>query len=292
MREGDEVTPFYDSMIAKLIVWDEDRATALATLRGHLDGLRIEGVVTTAPFHRWLIEQVPVVNGRVTTRFLDETTIPADPTTAAPFAARAWDGGPTGGDSLFEQLGSFRVTPHRPDVPLVLRSIDGELHEAKPSEWAASDSISTEGWSASPRRHDADASAGGAAPHPRICVDSYHRTITVTIDDYPHHFTVPHRSEIWAGEAVSGAAHGDAVTAPFPGTVTEVGVESGQTVTAGETCIVIEAMKMLHTLTAPIDGTVAEVHVSPGDQVTSSQVLVTFESTPSHSEPSTEASSD
>ncbi|NNE13074.1 MAG: ATP-grasp domain-containing protein, partial [Ilumatobacter sp.] len=136
VREGDEVTPYYDSMIAKLIVWDEDREAALATLRGHLDGLRIDGLVTTAPFHRWLVDQEPVVAGRVTTRFLDETAIPADPARAVPYAARAWNGGPTSARTLFEQLGSFRLTPHRPDVPLVLRSVDGELHEVKPSEWA------------------------------------------------------------------------------------------------------------------------------------------------------------
>ena len=45
----------------------------------------------------------------------------------------------------------------------------------------------------------------------------------------------------------------------------------------GQTCVVMEAMKMLHTLTSPIDGRVAEVTVAPGDQVASNQVLVTFD---------------
>ena len=44
-----------------LIVWDEDRPAALRTLRHWLDGLWIEGLVTTAPFHRWLVDQQPVI---------------------------------------------------------------------------------------------------------------------------------------------------------------------------------------------------------------------------------------
>ncbi len=121
VREGDEVTPFYDSMIAKLIVWNDDRPAALHTLRGWLDGLWLEGLVTTGPFHRWLVDQPPVVDGRVTTRFLDETEVPADPAPAAPFAAAAWNdigcGAESGRPSLFTQLGERRFTPHRPSVP-------------------------------------------------------------------------------------------------------------------------------------------------------------------------------
>ena len=64
---------------------------------------------------------------------------------------------------------------------------------------------------------------------------------------------------------------------PGPGTVTEVAVAPGQTVAPGDTCVVIEAMKMLHTLISPADATVAEVTVAVGDQVASHQVLVTFD---------------
>jgi acetyl/propionyl-CoA carboxylase alpha subunit len=264
VREGDEVTPFYDSMIAKLVVWDADRPAALHTLRGWLDGLWIDGLVTTAPFHRWLVDQQPVVEGRVTTRFLDETQVPADPAPAAPYAAAAWHaiGRPSGGpSSLFTELSPFRLTPHRPSVPTTVRSIDGELHEI------ASDAFPP----------DAVRYCSGAVTH--------ERRLTISVDGYPHRFTVPERSEIWAGDAVSGAAHGDAVVAPFPGAVAEVHVEPGQTVTAGDTCVVIEAMKMLHTLAAPVDGTVAEVAVAVGDQVASHHVLVTFDTEPVSQEP-------
>jgi acetyl/propionyl-CoA carboxylase alpha subunit len=257
VRQGDEVTPFYDSMIAKLIVWDEDRPAALTTLRSWLDGLFIDGVTTTASFHRWLVDQQPVVDGRVTTRFLDETPIPADPSVAAPYAAAVWgEHGRSAGDaapSVFGELRDLRLTPHRPSIPVTVRSIDGALHDVAPSDFPPA-----------------------AMRHARA-VMPYDRRLTIVLDGYPHRFTVPDRSEIWAGDAVSGAAHGDAVTAPFPGTVAEIHVEGGQTVTAGQVCVVIEAMKMLHTLTSPIDGTVAEVTVAVGDQVASHQPLVTFD---------------
>jgi 3-methylcrotonyl-CoA carboxylase alpha subunit len=266
VREGDEVTPFYDSMIAKLVVWDTDRHAALDTLRGWLNGLQIEGIVTTGPFHRWLVDQQPIVEGRVTTRFLDETDVPADPTPAAPYAAAAWYamGQPSGGPpSLFTQLSSFRLTPHRPTVPTTVRSIDGRVHDISPADFPPDAT-----------RYDRSGSA-------------HERRLTIDLDGYPHRFTVPKRSEIWAGEAVSGAAHGDAVAAPFPGTVAEIHVAAGQMVSAGDTCIVIEAMKMLHTLTAPVDGTVAEVAVAVGDQVAGQQPLVTFD-TPDHDTPENE----
>ena len=271
VREGDEVTPYYDSMIAKLIVWDGSRDAALETLRGYLSGLEIDGVVTTAPFHRWLVEQQPVIDGRVTTRFLDETPIPADPANGAERAAFAWSlVARTPGDTVFHRVPNFRLTPHRPDVPITLRSIDGELHEvARPA--SLGDGPADGGWFMySP------SSVGGAAGD-EFVVDEHRRTVRVTVDDYPHRFSVPVRSEVWAGEAESGAAHGDAVIAPFPGAVAEVHVEPGQAVTKGQTCVVIEAMKMLHTLNSPIDATVAEVTVAVGDQVAGNQPLVTFE---------------
>jgi acetyl/propionyl-CoA carboxylase alpha subunit len=204
VRAGDDVTPFYDSMIAKLIVWDTDRPTALETLRGWLNGLRIDGLVTTGPFHRWLVDQRPVVDGRVTTRFLDETPVPADPAAAAAHAARAWShavGGPRA-QSVFHHVPSFRLTPHRPDVPVTVRSVDGELHEVRPSDFPAQTPRRAAGWAAYPG--DADPAAPARQTEGSVCtaadatvaVDGHDRTVTVSIDGFPHHFHVPERSEV------------------------------------------------------------------------------------------------
>jgi len=102
--------------------------------------------------------------------------------------------------------------------------------------------------------------------------------VHVVVDGYPHRFSVPTRAEAWAPDGRRSGSTDDAISAPFPGTVTSVGVAVGDTVAAGTTCVVIEAMKMLHSLTAPTDAVVAAVEVSVGDQVASHQVLVTFAS--------------
>jgi biotin carboxyl carrier protein len=73
--------------------------------------------------------------------------------------------------------------------------------------------------------------------------------------------------------------HSDAggPSTPVPGTVTQVRVAVGDTVTAGEILVVLEAMKMEHTITADVDGEVTAVHVRPGQSVDAHQVLVTVE---------------
>ena len=99
----------------------------------------------------------------------------------------------------------------------------------------------------------------------------------MNLHGHTHTFTVPTRSDRWAPAGSEGHGHASAVVAPFPGAVTEVPVGPGQHVAGGDPVVVIEAMKMLHTLTAAGPGVVAEVRVSPGDQVATNQVLVTFE---------------
>lgn len=92
--------------------------------------------------------------------------------------------------------------------------------------------------------------------------------------------TVPTRSDRWAPSEAEGHGHAGAVTAPFPAIVAELLVAPGEHVAGGDGVVVIEAMKMLHTLAASGPGAVDEVRVAPGDQVASAQVLVTFHTAP------------
>ncbi|HUG00129.1 MAG TPA: biotin carboxylase N-terminal domain-containing protein, partial [Ilumatobacter sp.] len=223
---GDEVTPFYDSMIAKLIVWDECRTEALASMRDALDALRIDGLVTTAPFHRWLVDQPPVIAGRVTTRFLDETDVPADPALAAPAAAAIWRDvkslqGRFGGAAKLHDpwhQGCFRLTPHRSNAPVILRALDGVVHEISPTGFPPN--TETE-------------------PIART-VDVDRRIVRVRHLGYPHEFTVLERSDAWAPNPLDAAGVAGAIAAPFPGVVAEVHVVPGQSVDAGSVVVVIE----------------------------------------------------
>ncbi len=255
---GSPVTPHFDSMIAKLIVAADDRAGALDRMRSALDGLLVGGVTTTAGFHRWLVDQPPLVEGRITTRFLDEAQLPPSPEPPVERAAAIWLAAtaPTEPSSVWDARPSFSVTPHRSAAIIGLRSLDGSVHEVTlagpptPTEPAADDAA--------------------------VVVDVGGRRLALNAAGHTHFFDLPTRTERWAGDAGHRTASGDALTAPFPAVVTSVEVGPGDDVAGDQVLVVIEAMKMLHSLTATGRATVDEVRVAPGDQVATDQVLVTF----------------
>jgi acetyl/propionyl-CoA carboxylase alpha subunit len=76
---GMSVPLFYDSLLAKLICWGQDRGEALARLRRALDEYTIAGVRTTIPFHQWLLRQPAFIAGEFSTDFIADTWHPADP---------------------------------------------------------------------------------------------------------------------------------------------------------------------------------------------------------------------
>jgi acetyl-CoA carboxylase, biotin carboxylase subunit len=73
--QGYSVPPFYDSLLGKLIVWGRDRAEALARARWALEQFRVEGVKTTIPFHRVVLEHPLFIAGTVTTHFIDDELV-------------------------------------------------------------------------------------------------------------------------------------------------------------------------------------------------------------------------
>jgi acetyl/propionyl-CoA carboxylase alpha subunit len=237
-------------MVAKLIVHGPDRPTALGSMATALDKLILGGVVTNAGFHRWLLKQSPIIEGRVTTRFLDETAIPAERevSAAAELAAGLMQNRRRSvqKSNPWDSLHSFAVTPHRPERSVLLRDLDGEVYVSSP-------------------RFDADVVGVAQGEH-----------VTVNEGGHSHFFSVVHRSTHWA--PASEEAHGSAgaIVSPFPALVAEVHAEPGQEVESGEVLVVVEAMKMLHSLKAAGPGTVADVRVTPGEQVASNQLLVTF----------------
>ena len=83
----------------------------------------------------------------------------------------------------------------------------------------------------------------------------------------------------WISDAASTRGALADVLAPFPAVVVEIPVGAGDLVQSGDAVLVIEAMKMLHTLTAPGTGTIEGVWVSNGESVEAKQILVTFEQT-------------
>ena len=251
---GSKISPHYDPMIAKLIVSADDRDSAREKLAEALEGLLIGGIVTNAGFHRWLLDRPEVAAGRVTTRLLDEITPSSgsDRAGAAALAASAWrseTSRPIG--SPWHDLGGSGFTTHEHRSVLFLRDFGGVVHEVDdaPNQW----------------------------PSGAFHVDIAGRSVVVNLDGQSHTFQIVSRSEHWAPSLGSGGGPANAVVAPFPGVVSDVLVAPGGAVLGGDPVVVIEAMKMLHTLVAAGSGLVEEVRVSPGDTVMTDQVLVTFE---------------
>ncbi len=259
IEPGSVVTPHYDSMIAKLIVHDRNRDATLAAMRHGLDQLIIDGVSTTAGFHRWLLDQQPIVTGRVTTRFLDETSVPQPGNEvrakAIIGATVCWasDGVGSAASSSPWLGSSFSLTPYVSSSELGFVDAEGEVIGVSFID---------------------DGSVGDGPEY--VMVDRQNRRIAMNIDGATHSFTVPSRSELWAPQAATRRGSSDAIVAPFPAVVSEVTVSAGDTVEGDQVLVVIEAMKMLHSLRATGTQTVAEVRVAPGDQVESGQALVTF----------------
>ncbi len=266
--QGSEVSPHYDSMIGKLIAHGADRDGALATLDRALGSMRLAGLTTNLGFLRWLVAQPPVLAGRITTRFLDESDLPepVDVSAAALAAASAWfaSSDTSAPRSGVWSAGPLRLTP-APIAQTVAVVQNGETYTFPRTELSPG----------SPADEDAGPGTAESDAPLAVTVDRPSRTCFVDAGLATFTFAVPTRSERWAPSSAGRSVAG-AVVAPFPGLVTDLGVAVGDEVEAGATLITIEAMKMLHPVTAAGSGTIAEIRVAVGDQVAADQVLVVF----------------
>ncbi|MFF0560130.1 biotin carboxylase N-terminal domain-containing protein [Streptomyces sp. NPDC004266] len=262
LAEGTEVSSLYDPMLSKVIVHAPDRPTALRKLRAALGELVTLGVPTNAGFLRRLLAHPDVVAGDLDTGLVErdaESLVPRgvpDEVYAAAAAVRRAKLAPAPRDGWTDPF----------DVP---------------SGWRLGGTAKT---LAFPFRVPGLEPVTVGAPDGARVADG---TVTVTVDGMTHTF---HRAGDWLGRdgdswhvldhdpveaALSGARHGgaDTLAAPMPGTVTVVKVAVGDEVEAGQSLLVVEAMKMEHVISAPHAGTVTELDVTPGTTVAMDQVL-------------------
>ncbi|RAH99746.1 3-methylcrotonyl-CoA carboxylase [Acuticoccus sediminis] len=281
VAEGDRITPHYDPMIAKLIVWGPDRASALARLSRALGETRVAGSVTNVAFLARLAAHEGFAAGDVDTGVIgrDQAALTASappPAEAIAVAALAQLRrlAPVADDEPFAALAGFRSwgaarqaarfegSDGRVDVPVIEDA--GRFTVETP---AGSTRLSV---------------VDGSDPD-RIRIAFGERIATVGIAHEAEAVTVfmdtlAYRFAHYSAEAhAEEGAGGDTVAAPMPGLVRAVRVAAGDTVETGQALVVLEAMKMEHTMTAPRDGVVAEVMVSPGDQVEEGTLLLALE---------------
>jgi 3-methylcrotonyl-CoA carboxylase alpha subunit len=285
VRAGDEITPYYDPMIAKLVVWGEDRDQAIARMQAALADMHVVGVSNNVDFLARLFANPSFARGELDTGLIErerERLFPHD----------AHD------ERVSNDLLAFSCA----------RVLADEARRGSADPWS-----STHGWrlNATYTRtltfksergvHDVELEyarggyrfhhAGADAPLEIARVDGTRLAIAfggrslsadvVRQGDELHVFARGRHRVLALVDIIAQSGEHDAVggrlTAPMPGKVIAVSTHAGARVARATPLLVMEAMKMEHTIVAPADGVVAELLYAVGDQVAEGAELVRFE---------------
>jgi 3-methylcrotonyl-CoA carboxylase alpha subunit len=289
--EGDTVTIFYDPMIAKLIVWDENRTTALARLREALAHCEIEGPKSNIAFLERLVRHPAIVDGTIDTGYLDrhlEEFLPqpqADDTLllGAAIATLLWQ------ESRQRDRAATSADPTSPwaiadgwRLGHAGKRLLAFLHRGERIELTAQGS---DGEYRVIHRENLTVVSGARLADGvlQARLDAHARRFLVQLDDTR---VLVHDGErrlqlqpvgVYRRDGSGRGAGDNRLQAPMPGRVVLVKARPGDAVVTGQELLVIEAMKMELALKAPRDGVVAEVRASEGDFVEADAVLVTLE---------------
>ena len=286
--EGDTVTIFYDPMIAKLIVWDVDRAQALQRLRDALMASEIVGPKSNIAFLERLSRHPVVVEGRIDTGYLDRhldqflagDVAPAAPVLfAAAVAALVHDEGSVASNasdphSPWSRADAWRVG--HAGKRIVALSLHGQRHEVEAHGHDGNYQLRCGDASCDVQgaRLGADALSArfdGEALRVPVHTDA----ARVTVHDTRGYRYAFERAPAFAWESKE-ATGGNQITAPMPGRIVLVKAQAGDTVEEGQELLVMEAMKMELALKAPRGGNIASVHATQGDFVEADTVLLRF----------------
>ena len=277
--EGDAISPFYDSMVAKLIVHGDDRAQALARMDDALAQMQIVGLNTNVQFLRYVVRSPSFAQAR-----LDTALIPREQAV------------------LFNQEPVGLVIAAAASVAQTLldeRALEATDPFSRRDGWRAFGvavrrfGFEFAGVAAEARLtylhdgalHLAVGEAAGVlvfAPSGTgidLQFDGQRQTVHVHRQgETAHVFTPRGATRILAIDLLAHAGdhqgEGGRLTAPMPGKVLSFAVKTGDKVRRGQALAVMEAMKMEHTISAPADGTVGELLFAPGDQVTEGAELL------------------
>jgi 3-methylcrotonyl-CoA carboxylase alpha subunit len=278
VEEGSLVPAAYDPMLAKLIVHDATRATAISRLRGALDDYVVGGVTTNIPLLRWLVEHPAFKSGDTSTDFLTqhfqaEFLEPVDSTLAECAAAGALQALRSASDVLdpWQRLGAWRHS----SSPRRMRFSSNQVE----ADWLCSEN----GWYCQTGErgvlvHDAGQSTFTVRSDGRARKFAAWLTadgVSVSLQGTVARFALPkppsasaENSHQHGAEAATGS-----VQAPMSGTIVKVNVRANDPVKAFEVLLVMEAMKMEHSIVAPYPGIVTAVQARAGQSVTAGDTL-------------------
>lgn len=291
VRQGDEVSAFYDPMISKLIVWDEDRDLAIQRMINALATYRIAGVTTNLAFLTKLLSHQAFQNTELETQFItkhDESLNAQDTHNTALAMAMTAVFALLQQRNTAQQEASHSVQPNSPwhtldawamNAPAAQTITLIDKHETTHHITATNDGA---GFNVNVGEQTFNIVAVLNDDQLRLAVDGIQRSVRVSKHgeiislfdgavqfDFTHHSGTDHAGE--QDDAEGG------LTAPMNGTVVAISVNVGDSVAKGQTILVMEAMKMEYAISAPTDGTVEEIFYAVGDLVADGAELVNFE---------------
>ncbi len=291
VRQGDTVSIHYDPMIAKIIAWGEDRGAALRRMAKALEETRVAGLATNRDFLHAVVTHSAFAKGEIHTGFIAEHSaalLPAAETVPDRVVALA---------ALYAALASAAETSAR-------AAASGDPF----SPWHRSDGwrLNDDAWSTfrfSAGEHQISVTvhyrkggfvfdlpggsakvSGTMAPDGAISARFGDAVVHAAVARAGGELTIFEGGKSWrlaivdplaaVADAEAGA---ESLTAPMPGKIIAVKVEAGAKVERGQALLVMEAMKMEHTIRAPADGTVEKIHYAVGEQVEEGVELIHFE---------------
>ncbi|MBU0891715.1 MAG: acetyl/propionyl/methylcrotonyl-CoA carboxylase subunit alpha [Gammaproteobacteria bacterium] len=283
VRQGDAISPFYDSMVAKLIVHGDTREQALARLDEALAQTHIVGLATNVQFLRRVARTDAFASAKLDTALIprEQAVLFHQEPVGLPLAAAA-----AVAQTLLHERASEGVDPfsrrdgfHTHGV--VQRRFEFEFGGEHAKAWLTYE----RGGSLHLTVGDGDAQVAGPLVFSALAqgielqfAGQRTRAAVYAQGEVDHVFTPLGATQITAidllAHAGEAAAEGGRLTAPMPGKVVSFAVKAGDVVTKGQPLAVMEAMKMEHTIAAPADGVVQELLYAPGDQVTEGAELL------------------
>ena len=279
VRQGDTISPFYDSMVAKLIVHGQTREEALARMDEALAQTRIVGLSTNVQFLRYVVRSPSFAEANLDTALIprEEAVLFKQEPVGLPMAAASAIAQTLLDEKAGEGTDPFSRRDGWQTHGVTQRPFEFDFHgePAKATLTYGHDGALqlTVGDVSGPlvfskNAHGIDLQFAGQ----RLTATVY------TQGEVDHVFTARGATQITAIDLLAHAgeshAEGGRLTAPMPGKILSFSVKAGDTVKKGQPLAVMEAMKMEHTIAAPADGVVEELMYAPGDQVTEGSELL------------------
>ena len=289
VREGDAITPHYDPMIAKLIAWGEDRAMALGRLRAALAEFEIVGVTTNVEFLARTVASTAFVSADLDTHLIERSRAELFP------AARGASDEDLAAAALAELLAEqaqaaaaakASADPHSPwhiadgwrlnlgSHHEMVFSFEEKTHEVQIHFTPAGYRLASGG-----REYAFGGQQDGDALQVTLGESMFR--VRAVRDGASWHLFRDGAHRVLALQSVQTAPEPDSalgsLAAPMPGKVLQVLVQPGAKVAKGTALMILEAMKMEHTIAAPHDGRVAEIHFKAGEQVSEGAELLRLE---------------